>query len=111
MKEKINLTIESTPKEILKKVSEFNNVSMSQFVDDLIRNFYDENWINFRPPHIENSCDENKYESINIAIPSELLDIENEIERLEKLKDETTISLDKTIFFLRNTYNETISRM
>lgn len=111
MKEKINLTIESTTKDVLKKISEFKNISMSQFIDDLIRNFYDENWIDFRPPHIGNSCEENKNESINIAIPSELLDIDNEIKRLEKLKNSINKEMESGILFLKKLYSEECEKL
>lgn len=102
MKEKINLTIETATKEMLKTVSESKGLSMSQFVDDLVREFYDENWMELRPSYIEKDC--NQVQWNDGIIPSELLAVQNEIERLEQLKVQTNKDLDSSIFFLRKMF-------
>ena len=100
MKVKLNLSIDLGIKETLINSAKNNKVTISQYIEELVKKDHDENWMKFKPDYLKRfPFDSSEWE---IKSPPELYEVEEEINRLEASK----LSIDTTIMFLKNLHTE-----
>lgn len=100
MKAKLNLSLDLGIKETLINSAKNNKMTISQYIEELVKKDHDENWMKFKPEYLKAlPFDSSEWK---IQAPPELYEVEEEISRLET----SILSINSTILFLKKLHTD-----